>query len=182
MRFTRTEIPDVMLIQPEVFEDGRGSFFEFYNRELFAKNGIPEEFIQDNHSRSSRGVLRGLHYQKEPRAQAKLVRVIRGSVFDVVVDIRKGSKTFGGHVSHLLSGNNRTMIYIPAGFAHGFCALEDGTEFIYKVSDYYSREHERGIRWDDPAIGIRWPKVEGGYVLSEKDKKHPTLKEARIGG
>ena len=178
MRFTPTEIPDVILIEPEVHEDSRGFFFEFYSKEFFLKNGIREEFVQDNHSRSMKGVLRGLHYQVAPKAQAKLVRVIRGEAFDVAVDIRKDSKTFGRAVWHLLSEANKKMLYIPKGFAHGFCSMKDHTELLYKVSDFYSPGHERGIRWNDPAIQIPWPTLDTGYTFSEKDQRYPSLKES----
>ncbi len=177
MKFTPSAIPDVLIIEPRVFSDERGFFFENYSKELFAKNGIRVEFVQDNHSRSSKGVLRGLHYQGAPKAQAKLVRVIKGEAFDVVVDIRKDSKTFGRIVSDILSEENKKMLFIPPGFAHGFCALKEGTEFVYKVSELYSPEHERGILWNDPALAIPWPKLDTGYLLSEKDKRYPTLKE-----
>ena len=177
MKFTRLNIPDVILIEPEVFQDARGFFYEFYHEKIFAENGIKTKFVQDNHSRSSKGVLRGLHFQIEPKAQSKLVRVIRGEVFDVAVDIRKGSKTFGQYVSTLLSEENKRLLYIPTGFAHGFCVLKDGSEFLYKVSNFYSPEHERGIIWDDPSIRIPWPKLEIPYVFSEKDKKFPLFKD-----
>lgn len=176
MKFIRTQVPGVILIEPDVFDDKRGFFFEFYSKELFAKNGITVDFVQDNHSKSAKGVLRGMHFQIPPKAQAKLVKVIKGSAFDVVVDIREGSQTFGKFVSHVLSAENKKMLYVPVGFAHGFCALEEGTEFLYKVSDFYSAKHERGIIWNDSAIDIPWPKIEGGYILSEKDKKYPPLK------
>ena len=175
MKFTPLAIPDVILIEPKVFEDKRGFFFEFYHQELFRQNGIDVTFVQDNYSRSSKGTLRGLHFQIDPKAQDKLVRVTRGEVFDVAVDIRKGSKTFGKFVSTTLSAENKKMLFIPKGFAHGFCVLTDGTEFLYKVSDFYSPKHERGIQWNDPAIGIPWPKLDCGYIFSEKDKQYPPL-------
>ncbi|MGH7198357.1 MAG: dTDP-4-dehydrorhamnose 3,5-epimerase [Candidatus Omnitrophota bacterium] len=178
MKFLKTTLPDVLVIEPEVFSDQRGSFFESFNRELFRKNGISAEFVQDNHSVSARGVLRGLHYQVPPRAQAKLVRVVRGEAFDVVVDIRQNSNTFGRHACEILSAENRKMLYIPPGFAHGFLSLKEGTEFLYKVSDVYSPGHERGILWSDPALKLPWPKMEAGIVLSEKDKKYPPLAQA----
>ena len=176
MKLTPLEIPAVILIEPRVFEDARGFFYESYREDLFATRGIRERFVQDNHSKSGRGVLRGLHYQIAPRAQAKLVRVVRGSIFDVAVDIRRGSGSFGRYVATVLSAENRRMLYIPQGFAHGFCVLEDETEVLYKASDIYSPEHERGILWSDPAIGIDWPQME--FSLSDKDKKHPRLNEA----
>ena len=176
LQFSRLEIPDVILVKPKVFGDSRGFFFENYNRHVFTAHGIAEEFVQDNYSKSSLGVLRGLHYQIEPRAQAKLIRVIRGKVFDVVVDIRKGSKTFGKYVSGILSAESMQSLYIPAGFAHGFCVLEDETEFVYKVSDYYSPEHERGIFWNDRTLAIPWPPLRVDYILSDRDQKHPPFK------
>ena len=180
MKFIETALPGVILIEPTVFQDERGFFFENYHKELFFKNGIREEFVQDNHSRSAKGVLRGLHYQTNPKAQAKLIRVVKGEAFDVAVDIRKGSKTFGKCVSHVLSAENKKMLYIPAGFAHGFCALEAGTEFLYKVSSVYSAAHERGILWNDPALAIPWPKLDAPYLLSEKDRKNPPLATAVV--
>lgn len=176
MNFLRTEIEGVIVIEPKVFTDPRGFFYESYRKELFARNGIKDNFVQDNVSSSAKGVLRGLHYQIAPRAQAKLMRVVRGSVFDVAVDIRPRSKTFGKFFSVTLSAENRKMLYIPKGFAHGFCVLEEGTEFMYKVSDYYSPEHERGVLWSDSGLAIPWPKLDRAFLLSEKDKKYPVLK------
>jgi len=178
MKFTRLEIPDVILIEPDVYQDPRGWFFEGYHRAALAKNGIGEEFVQDNFSRSARGALRGLHYQIPPKAQAKLGRALRGKVFDVAVDLRKNSKTFGCSVGTVLSGENKRMIYIPRGFAHGFLVLEDDTDFLYKVSDFYSPEHERGILWNDPELKIAWPEVKAEILLSEKDKHHPLFCQA----
>jgi dTDP-4-dehydrorhamnose 3,5-epimerase len=175
MNFIKTDIDGVIVIEPKVFTDPRGSFYESYRKELFAQNGIKVDFIQDNVSASAKGVLRGLHYQVEPRAQAKLMRVLRGSVYDVAVDLRTGSKTFGKFFSIVLSAENRKMFYIPRGFAHGFCVLEEGTEFMYKVSDYYSPEHERGILWSDPGLAIPWPDLGREFILSDKDKKYPIL-------
>ena len=180
MKFIPTKIPDVILIEPKVFSDERGFFFESYLKDAFRQHGIISDFVQDNHSRSTKGVLRGLHYQVAPKEQAKLVRVTRGEAFDVVVDIRQDSKTFGQWVGHLLNEEKKNMLFVPAGFAHGFLALKDGTELLYKVSDVYSPAHERGIRWDDPAIGIAWPRINAPFFLSEKDKKYPFLKEARF--
>jgi dTDP-4-dehydrorhamnose 3,5-epimerase len=176
MKFTPLNIPEVVLIQPRVFEDSRGFFYEVYNQTDFASHGIKDVFVQDNLSRSAKGVLRGLHYQVPPKAQAKLVRVLSGSILDVVVDIREGSKTFGKHVISTLSAGTREMLYVPVGFAHGFCALEDGTEVMYKVTDFYSPQHERGVLWNDPSLAIEWPKF--NYIISEKDKKFPPLKQA----
>lgn len=176
MKFTPTEIPGVILIEPQVFGDARGFFFESYHRGLFAENGIRVDFVQDNESHSAKGVLRGLHYQIAPREQAKLVRVTAGKAFDVVVDIRKGSPTYGRAVSQILSAENKKMVFAPAGFAHGFCALEDGTEFLYKVTDFYDPALERGIVWNDPTLAIPWPRLDVPYLISDKDKKHPPLK------
>lgn len=179
MKFIRSQIPEVVIIQPEIHEDKRGFFFESYQEKLFEEHGIPTHFVQDNHSSSMKGVLRGLHFQAHPKAQAKLVRVIRGAVFDVAVDVRRESKTFGRFVATHLSAENKEMIYIPVGFAHGFCVLEDGTEFLYKASDFYSPKHERGIIWDDPAISIPWPKLDVPFILSEKDKCFPRLSDSK---
>ena len=175
MKFTALAIPGLILIEPRILKDPRGIFLESYRRDLFTQNGISEEFVQDNQSCSCFGVLRGLHYQVEPHAQAKLVSVLKGKVFDVAVDIRPDSKTFGKYAGLTLDGERRQMLYVPKGFAHGFCALEDGTEFLYKVSDYYSPGHERGIIWNDADLGIEWPKM--NYIISEKDKKYPRLRE-----
>ncbi|MCD6093867.1 MAG: dTDP-4-dehydrorhamnose 3,5-epimerase [Candidatus Omnitrophica bacterium] len=172
--FKRLEIPDVILIEPRVLEDERGFFMETYKWTDFTKFGIKERFIQDNHSKSvAKGVLRGLHFQKEPMGQAKLVRVIAGSVFDVAVDIRRDSPTYGKWISVVLSAKNKKMLYIPEGFAHGFCTLEKDSEVIYKCSNIYSPEHERGIIWNDKDINIQWP-IENP-ILSEKDSKLPLL-------
>jgi len=174
--FKRLEIPDVVLIEPKVFRDDRGFFMESYKRSEFVDFGIDEMFVQDNHSRSRRGVLRGLHYQNPPRAQAKLVRVIDGEIFDVAVDIRKGSPTYGRWVGVYLSDENMRMLYIPVGFAHGFLALSDVAEVLYKTSDEYSPEHEAGIVWNDPEVGIDWPVEEP--VLSPRDCRWPGLRGA----
>lgn len=179
MNFIKTDIHGVIVIEPKVYQDPRGFFYESYRKEIFAVNGIKDDFVQDNASFSVKGVLRGLHYQSAPKAQAKLMRVTRGSVFDVAVDIRPKSKTFGKYFSVVLSGENKKMLYIPKGFAHGFCVLEDHTEFQYKVSDYYAPDHERGIIWNDPALSIPWPKLGCEFILSDKDKKYPTLKEQK---
>ena len=180
MKFVPTSIPDVFLIEPRVFRDGRGFFFESYRRDVFAQNGITAEFVQDNHSRSARGTLRGLHYQIAPKAQGKLIRVIRGEVFDVALDIRKNSKTFGKHVAMILSAENNKILFVPPGFAHGFLALTEDAEFLYKVTDVYSPAHEHGIRWDDAALGIAWPKMDAPYIFSEKDKKNLAFKEIQF--
>ena len=180
MKFLKTELPGVIAIEPEVYKDDRGIFFEGYNRDLFVQNGILVDFVQDNQSRSAKGVLRGLHFQLPPADQAKLVRVLRGEVFDVVVDIRKGSKTFGKYLGGVLSAENKKMLYIPSGFAHGFLALTEGVEFLYKVSKSYSPTHQRGVLWSDPAIGIPWPKLDVSYLLSEKDRIQPNLQSAEV--
>ncbi len=176
MKFIPLEIQDVMLIEPKVHPDARGYFYESYREDVFAQNGIKTHFVQDNCSRSSKGVLRGLHYQIAPMAQAKLVRVLSGEVFDVAVDMRKDSKTFGKYVSVVLTGKKIQWLYVPDGFAHGFCSLTDDCEFQYKVSNYYSPKDERGVIWNDPTIGIQWPKMD--YILSDKDQKYPFLKDA----
>ncbi len=176
--FKRLEIPDVILITSKAFSDERGFFMESYKESEFKANGINFEFKQDNHSKSSKKVLRGLHYQLEPYAQGKLVRVITGKIFDVAVDIRRGSPTFGKWVSAELSEDNKKMLWIPPGFAHGFLALEDNTNVLYKSTNEYNKESERGILWNDPEIGIKWPF--DNPLLSDKDKKHPVLKDADI--
>lgn len=177
-RFERLSIPDVILIEPQIFGDQRGFFLEMYKRSEFLANGIKEEFVQDNFSHSTRGVLRGLHYQRPPRAQAKLVTVLRGTVFDVVVDIRKGSPTYGQWVGITLSDQRRQMLYVPVGFAHGFCVLSEEADFAYKVSTEYAPELDSGILWNDPALGIPWPIDEP--VLSSKDLHLPRLCEAPV--
>jgi dTDP-4-dehydrorhamnose 3,5-epimerase len=170
-------VPEVMLIEPKAFGDDRGWFMETYKRSEFEAHGIAVEFRQDNHSRSTgKGVLRGLHYQKDPAAQGKLVRCVVGTIFDVAVDIRKGSPTYGQWVSAELSAENRRMLWVPAGFAHGFCTLTDVSEVVYTATAEYSPAHDRGIRWNDPALGIRWPVQTP--VLSIKDAQAPTLAEA----
>ena len=170
MKVTRLSIPEVILLEPRVFSDDRGVFFESYNRQAFKEaTGLAPDFVQDNHSRSVKGVLRGLHYQLPPKAQGKLVRVVEGEVFDVAVDIRKDSPTFGKWVGEVLSAENRLQMWIPPGFAHGFLTLSETAEFLYKTTDYYSPEHERCIAWSDPSVGIAWPTT-GMPVLSEKDR------------
>lgn len=174
--FQRLEIPEVVLIEPKVFQDGRGFFMETYKFSDFAAFGITERFVQDNHSRSLRGVIRGLHYQNPPKAQGKLVRVVAGEIFDVAVDIRRGSPTYGKWVGERLSSENKRMLYIPPGFAHGFCVLSREAEVVYKVTEEYAPEHEAGVIWNDPNIGIRWPVADP--IISEKDAAFPRLKEA----
>jgi dTDP-4-dehydrorhamnose 3,5-epimerase len=156
MRALPTTIPDVLLIEPRVFEDARGFFLESWNRRAFAETGIDADFVQDNHSRSHRGVLRGLHYQVQ-HAQGKLVRVVAGEVFDVAVDLRRSSPTFGRHVAMNLSAGNRRMLFIPPGFAHGFLVVSDVADFLYKTTDYWYPAHERTLLWNDPALEIAWP-------------------------
>jgi dTDP-4-dehydrorhamnose 3,5-epimerase len=171
-------IPEVKLIKPKIFRDERGFFSETYNRRAFADLGIDAEFVQDNHSLSREtGVVRGLHFQTPPRAQDKLVRVVRGAIFDVAVDIRRGSPTYGRHVSAVLSANNWCQLWVPKGFAHGFCTLEPDTEVVYKVTDLYAPECDKGIAWDDPALGIEWPVAARAAVVSDKDRRHPRLAE-----
>ncbi len=169
--FHSTEFKGLTVVEPAVFPDSRGYFLESFKQRDFVENGIPDQFEQDNQALSSRGALRGLHFQTEPHAQAKIVRVVQGAVFDVVVDIRKDSDTFLQHFSITLTGENKKMLYVPAGFAHGYLSLEEDTVFLYKCSGLYSPEHEAGIRWDDPDLGISWP-IENP-VVSEKDQKLP---------
>lgn len=177
MEFEPTAIPEVVLIKPRVFGDHRGFFMETWHEKVFAEAGFHQSFVQDNHSKSSRGVLRGLHYQvKQP--QGKLVRVVSGQVYDVAVDIRKGSPTFGKWVGQFLSEENKNMLWIPAGFAHGLYVLSHDAELLYKCTDYYAPEHERAIRWNDPDLAIDWPLLESGApILSERDAHAPLLKE-----
>jgi dTDP-4-dehydrorhamnose 3,5-epimerase len=171
-------IADAKLVIPRIHRDARGFFSETYSRQVMSSAGIATEFVQDNHSLSAEvGTLRGLHFQVPPRAQGKLVRVTRGSVFDVAVDIRVGSPTFGQHVSAVLSAENWTQIWVPAGFAHGYCTLEPNTEVIYKVTDYYTPDCDRGLKWDDAALGIKWPVDPDNVKLSDKDRRQPALKE-----
>lgn len=179
MKVSSLEIPDVKLIEPMRHGDHRGFFSEVYSHAAFAAAGIDLTFVQDNHSMSaSRGVLRGLHYQIHPLAQDKLVRVVRGAIRDVAVDIRRGSPTFGRHVSAVISAENWRQILVPVGFAHGFVTLEPDTEVIYKVTAPYAPKHERGLLWSDPAVGIDWGVASQEVVLSDRDRKHPTLSDA----
>lgn len=177
--FKKLAIDGLLLVTPKVFGDERGFFMETYKKSEFMAAGVNVEFIQDNHSRSVKGVLRGLHFQKAPMAQGKLVRCIMGAIFDVAVDIRKNSPTFGKWVGEVLSEDNKKMMWIPEGFAHGFLTISDFAEIIYKVSGAeYSPAHDSGIKWDDPNIGIKWPLTEHGItkpVLSEKDEKLPGI-------
>jgi dTDP-4-dehydrorhamnose 3,5-epimerase len=169
-------IPDVILVTPPIYRDARGFFSETFNGAALASAGIDAQFVQDNHSLSrSKGVIRGLHYQIAPRAQGKLVRVVRGAIFDVAVDIRRGSPHFGQHVSATLSAENWSQLWIPIGFAHGFCTLEPDTEVIYKVTEFYAPECDRGIAFDDPNLAIAWPVSADQATLSEKDREQPKL-------
>jgi dTDP-4-dehydrorhamnose 3,5-epimerase len=178
MKVTPTRLPEVLRIEPKVFGDARGFFFESWNERAFERAGIRTHFVQDNHSRSGRGVLRGLHYQiKQP--QGKLVRVISGEVFDVAVDIRRSSPNFGRWVGERLSAENKVVVWIPPGFAHGFAVLSEHAEFLYKTSDYYAPEHERCILWNDPGIGIEWP-LAGVPILSPKDAAGTPLSDAEV--
>lgn len=179
VKIIETEIPAVRLFEPPKHGDHRGFFSEVYSKAAFAAAGIEFAFVQDNHSMSAaRGVLRGLHYQIAPFAQDKLVRVVRGAVRDVAVDIRRSSPTFGRHVSAIISAENWRQILVPVGFAHGFITLEPNTEVIYKVTAPYAPDHERGLLWSDPDLGIDWGIAASDVVLSERDTKHPTLRAA----
>ena len=176
MKVTPLSIPDVLLIEPQVFGDDRGFFFESFNQNKFEDViGKKVNFVQDNHSKSIKGVLRGLHYQLPPRAQGKLVRLIQGEVFDVAVDLRKSSRTFGKWVGEILSADNKKQMWIPEGFAHGFVTLSDTAEFLYKTTDFYSKEHEQAIRWNDEVLGIQWPI--NNVLLSPKDELARYFKE-----
>ncbi|MBI5751433.1 MAG: dTDP-4-dehydrorhamnose 3,5-epimerase [Hydrogenophilales bacterium] len=179
MIVTPTVLPEVLLIEPKIFGDARGFFYESYNRRaLRDATGIDADFVQDNHSRSAKNVLRGLHYQLA-QAQGKLVRAVAGSVFDVAVDIRKQSPNFGRWVGAELSAENKKMMWVPPGFAHGFLVLSDYAEFLYKTTDDYAPQHERAILWNDPAIGVQWP-LAGEPLLSAKDQTAPLLKDAEV--
>lgn len=175
--FNKTEIDGVYIIEPKVFGDNRGYFMESYNAEHFKEAGLNMTFVQDNESKSSKGVLRGLHFQKK-HSQGKLVRVTKGQVFDVAVDLRNGSETYGKYVGVILSEENKKQFYIPEGFAHGFLVLSEEAVFNYKCTDFYAPEYDGGVMWNDPDINIKWP-LEGieEIILSEKDKKHPNLKD-----
>ncbi|CAG0994146.1 partial dTDP-4-dehydrorhamnose 3,5-epimerase, partial [Gammaproteobacteria bacterium] len=173
-----TAIPDVLVVEPRVFGDQRGFFFESWNRRALREAGLDADFVQDNHSRSARGVLRGLHYQiRHP--QGKLVRVVAGEVFDVAVDLRRGSPTFGRHVAITLSAENRRMLWVPPGFAHGFYVTSESADFLYKTTDYWHQEHERTLLWSDPALGIAWP-VDGAPLVAAKDAAGAPLATAEL--
>lgn len=175
LTFKKLKIPEVILIEPKVFKDERGFFVECYKYSEFANFGIKEQFSQDNHSLSKKGVLRGFHFQNPPKAQAKIVRCVKGEIFDAAVDIRKGSPSYGKWVGEILSEENKKELYIPIGFAHGFCVLSEKADVIYKCSEEYSKEYEKGIIWNDPDIGIGWPIK--NPILSEKDLKNKSLKD-----
>lgn len=175
-KFKRLEIPDLILVEAQAFSDKRGFFMESFKESVFSKNRIKTRFVQDNFSHSVKGVLRGLHYQKVPKAQAKLVMVTSGEIFDVSVDIRKGSPTYGKWIGQVLSSQNQRLLYVPEGFAHGFCVQSDTADVLYKVSSEYSPEHERGIIWNDPQIDIKWPTA--NPIMIPKDLELPSLKDA----
>ena len=177
MKFIKTDIPEVLIIEPKVFGDARGYFLESFNKKAFEENIGKVNFVQDNESKSSRGVLRGLHFQKPPFTQAKLVRCIEGGVLDVAVDIRKGSPTFGKHVMVKLTGENKKQLFVPRGFAHGFAVLSDTAIFAYKVDNAYAPEFDAGLRWNDPKLNIEWGINEDEIFVSEKDLKLPFLSE-----
>ncbi|MBP5638788.1 MAG: dTDP-4-dehydrorhamnose 3,5-epimerase [Victivallales bacterium] len=175
MKVIKTEIPDILIIEPTVFRDSRGYFFEVWKKSAYEEIGIQCDFVQDNESKSGYGVLRGLHYQAAPFSQAKLVRAITGTILDVVVDIRKNSATYGHHVAIELTGENKRQIFIPRGFAHGFVVLSDEATISYKCDQQYSPASERGIQFNDPALGIDWRLPPEALILSEKDKRHPSF-------
>ena len=174
--FQKTKIPEVMLVEAKAFPDERGFFMESFKESLFIDNGINARFVQDNYSHSVKGVLRGLHYQKDPKAQAKLVMAIRGEIFDVAVDIRKGSPTYGKWVGEILSDKNHRLLYVPEGFAHVFIVLSNEADVLYKVNSEYSPDHERGMIWNDPEVAIKWPTEKP--IMIEKDLQLPALKNA----
>lgn len=176
MELLKTAIPGVLVLRPGRFADDRGFFSETFRLSWMEEAGLPTSWVQDNHSFSAAaGTVRGLHFQVPPRAQDKLVRVARGSALDVVVDLRRGSPTFGRHVAVTLSAENWEQVLVPKGFAHGFCTLEPDTEVLYKVSDYYSPDHDQGLLWNDPALGIDWPVAGEAALVSERDRRHPPL-------
>jgi dTDP-4-dehydrorhamnose 3,5-epimerase len=178
MKVTPTELPEVLLLEPKVHGDERGFFFESYNRRTMAEAGLDADFVQDNHSRSARDVLRGLHYQIE-HAQGKLVRVVVGEVFDVAIDLRRSSPRFGRWSAAMLSAQNRHMLWIPPGFAHGFLVVSDAAEFLYKTTDYWYPQHERTLLWSDPTLGIEWP-LQGVPIVAAKDAAGCTLAQADV--
>lgn len=178
MQFETCTIPGLVIVTPRVFQDSRGYFFESYNRQPFVANGVASDFVQDNQSKSTYGVIRGLHYQRNPFAQAKLVRVLQGAILDVAVDIRQGSPTFGQHFSIELSEENHKQLFLPAGFAHGFSVLSDTAVVSYKCDQFYNKETEGGIRFDDPALGIDWRVNTSDAIVSDKDQALPFLEGA----
>lgn len=179
MQIIESEIPDVKILIPKQFGDARGFFSETYSRKTFAEHGIDMTFVQENHSLSvEKGVLRGLHYQIHPHAQDKLVRVVRGTILDVAVDIRRDSPTFGRHVKDVLSAENWRQLLVPVGFAHGFVTLEANTEVLYKVTNFYAPDHERGLRWNDPALDIDWSIPDDQVIMKDRDRDFPRLAEA----
>lgn len=178
MKVTETKLPGVLIIEPKVFGDSRGFFTETYSVQRYKEAGVDVQFVQDNHSRSTRGVLRGLHYQLT-QTQGKLVFVTHGEVFDVAVDVRQGSPTFGQWVGVNLTGENHKQLYVPPGFAHGFCVLSDSVDFMYKCTDYYHPQSEKSVRFDDPDIGVEWPIDPSEILLSDKDKQGFFLKDAK---
>jgi dTDP-4-dehydrorhamnose 3,5-epimerase len=178
VNFRPTKIAGLWVIEPRVFEDTRGSFYEAYRADVFFKNGITETFVQDNHSSSARGTLRGMHWQDAPAEQAKLVRAITGEIYDVAVDLRPGSATYGRWHGETLSAQNRRMFFVPKGFAHGFLVMSDRAEVLYKASAYYAPQLERGIPWNDPGLNIEWPKVGCDYILSDRDRQYPPFKRS----
>lgn len=181
MKVTKTAIDGVLILEPKVFGDARGFFFESFNQKTFNEaTGLNVNFVQDNHSRSAKGVLRGLHFQRPPHAQGKLVRVTQGSVFDVAVDIRPGSATFGQWVGVELSGDNHRQLWLPAGMAHGFLVTSDSADFLYKTTDYYAPQAEGCVLWSDPALGINWPKLSVAPQLAAKDAAAPPLAQAKV--
>lgn len=178
MEIIKTSIPDLLIIKPKVFKDNRGFFFESYNKKKFEEAGLNYDFVQDNHSKSTKGVLRGMHYQLNEMAQAKLVRVLSGKVLDIAVDIRKGSPTYGKWEAIELSAENKLNLLIPRGFAHGFLVLSDTAEFFYKCDNFYSKEHEAGFKFDDPEVNIDWGNEVNNYILSDKDQLLPEFNKA----
>lgn len=181
MKFTTLAIPDILVFEPEVLEDQRGFFFESFNQSGFDKvMGRKITFVQDNHSKSIKGVLRGLHFQLPPKGQGKLIRVIQGQIYDVAVDLRKTSPTFGHWVGEMLSADNKKQIWIPEGFAHGFITLSDDSEVLYKATDFYSPIHEQCLIWNDPEINVMWPHTENDYIFSDKDTKGKLLSDLAL--
>lgn len=179
MKITETSLPGVLILTPDVYGDARGSFCETWNQRVFAEAGLPAQWVQDNYSRSIRNVIRGIHYQVI-HPQAKLVRVTQGAVLDVAVDLRRSSPFFGKHIAVEMSAENGHMLFIPVGFGHGFAALADQNSFSYKVTDYYCREGERTIRWDDPDLAIAWPVEPAGAIVSEKDRQGSAFRDAEV--